>query len=33
MIPNKVERDLFYFFTYVFRGVHDAADKDQFFKC
>ena len=30
VIPKKVERDLVYFFTEVFRGVHDAADKDQF---
>ena len=31
VIPkNIVERDLVYFFTEVFRGVHDAADKDQF---
>ena len=29
MIPNKVERDLVYFFTEV-RGVHDAVDKDRF---
>ena len=30
MTPNKVERDLVYFFSEVFRSVHDAADKDQF---
>ena len=30
VIPNKVERDLVYFFIEVFRGVHDAADKDHF---
>ena len=30
MIPSKVERDLVYFFTEVFRGVHDAADKTSF---
>ena len=33
MILNKVERDLVYVFTEVFRGVHDATDKDQFLKC
>ena len=30
VIPNKVEHDLVYFFTEVFRGIHDAADKDKF---
>ena len=30
MIPNEVKRDLAYFFTELFRGVHDAADKDKF---
>ena len=30
VIPNKVERDLVYFFTEVFRGTHDAADKEKF---
>ena len=33
MIPNKVERDLVYFFTEVFRGTNDAANKDKFRKC
>ena len=28
--PNKVERDLVYFFTEFFRGINDAADKDKF---
>ena len=32
MIPNKVERNPVYFFTEVFRGTHDAADKDKFFR-
>ena len=30
MSPNKDERDLVYFFTEFFRGIHDAADKDKF---
>ena len=33
VIPNKVERDLVYVFTEVFRGIHDAANKDKFWKC
>ena len=33
VIPNKVERDLVYFFTEVFRGTNDAANKDKFRKC
>ena len=30
VIPNKVDRDLVYFFTEVFRGTHNAANKDKF---
>ena len=30
VIPNKVEHDPLYFLTEVFRGTHDAADKDKF---
>jgi len=30
LITNEVERDLVHFFTEVFKGVHDAEDKDKF---
>ena len=30
LISDEVERELVYFFTEVFRGIHDTADKDKF---
>ena len=33
MIPNKVERDLVYFFAKVFTDIHDIPDKNKFTKC
>ena len=30
MIPNKVQRDLVYFLTEFFRGIHEAADEHKF---
>ena len=33
VIPNNVKSYPVYFFTGVFRGTHDAADKEKFWKC
>ena len=29
IIPSEIKRDRVYFFTELFRGVHDAANKDS----
>ena len=33
VIPNKIKRDLVRIFAEFFRGAHDAANKNNFWKC